>query len=263
MLTKEQAIEKFHRQIRVISELRKQSGFSPEFTKWKRDTEVLIQNTFGEESRHTKDFTGIRFSLMIATNLTPDSAWREAYRKGLDTSESILNSFIDEVEEYWHDKSVSAVRDSLSIVEQFCNRFHLLVKQLGSRRENRETLNVNDEYDVQDLLHSVLTLEFDDIRPEEWTPSYAGGSSRVDFLLKQEQIVIEVKKTRDRLKGKEIGDQLIIDIGRYQSHPDCKSLICFIYDPDGHIANPRGFENDLNMHRDDMMVKVIITPKWG
>ena len=28
---------------------------------------------------------------------------------------------------------------------------------------------------------------FDDIRPEEYTPSYAGGSSRIDFLLKDEK----------------------------------------------------------------------------
>jgi hypothetical protein len=28
-----------------------------------------------------------------------------------------------------------------------------------------------------------LISRFDDIRPEEYTPSYAGGSSRIDFLL--------------------------------------------------------------------------------
>ncbi|MEI6002257.1 hypothetical protein H3V53_35580 [Paraburkholderia bengalensis] len=37
---------------------------------------------------------------------------------------------------------------------------------------------MTDEYDVQDLLHGVLHLEFDDIRPEEWCPSYAGTGTR-------------------------------------------------------------------------------------
>ena len=45
------------------------------------------------------------------------------------------------------------------------------------------------------LLHALLLLYFDDIRAEEWTPSYAGKSARMDFLLKNEGVVIEVKKT--------------------------------------------------------------------
>jgi hypothetical protein len=113
---------------------------------------------------------------------------------------------------------------------------------------------------VQDLLHALLLIDFDDIRPEEWTPSYAGSSSRMDFLLKNEQIVIEAKKTRKGLGAKEVGEQLIVDIQKYQAHPDCKTLICFVYDPEGRIPNPKGIENDLNCTEDDLTVKVIITP---
>ena len=53
---------------------------------------------------------------------------------------------------------------------------------------------------------------------------------RVDFLLKQGQIVLEIKKTRKGLDKKKLGEELIIDIARYKTHPDCKSLICFAYD---------------------------------
>ncbi len=59
--------------------------------------------------------------------------------------------------------------------------FHLVANQLKTRHSNRESLVISDEYDVQDLLHALLHIYFDDIRPEEWTPNYAGGSSRVDF----------------------------------------------------------------------------------
>nr|GFC70330.1 hypothetical protein [Tanacetum cinerariifolium] len=85
-----------------------------------------------------------------------------------------------------------------------------------------------------------------DVRAEEWTPSYAGGSSRVDFLLKKERIIIEIKKTRPTLKAKHIGEQLIVDSQRYRAHPDCGRLLCFVYDPEGWVANPAGLENDLN-----------------
>jgi hypothetical protein len=131
-------------------------------------------------------------------------------------------------------------------IVKICNSFHVVARQLRQRHSNRATLAIEDEYDVQDLFHALLRLFFEDVRAEEWTPSYAGGSSRVDFLLPQEKIVVELKKTRNGLGEKEVGSHLLIDIVRYQSHPDCKNLICFVYDPEGRIGNPKGLENDLN-----------------
>lgn len=168
----------------------------------------------------------------------------------------------------WTLRKVEAVQavetvsyDAASLVEQVCSRFHLIARQIRTRHGDRETLAVEDEYDVQDLLHSLLHIYFDDIRKEEWTPSYAGGSSRVDFLLKDDSLIVEVKKTRKGLKAKEVGEQLIIDIARYQAHPNCKKLICFVYDPDGWISNPRGVENDLNGKNGELEVKALIVPK--
>jgi hypothetical protein len=82
----------------------------------------------------------------------------------------------------------------------------------------------------------------------------------MDFLLKEEEIAIEVKMTRDGLKDKELGDQLIIDIAKYQTHPGCKCLYCFVYDPDGIIRNPRGIEKDLIKLGKDFPVKAFIRP---
>ena len=148
------------------------------------------------------------------------------------------------------------------ILEKLFNRFHQVARQLRSRHNERPTLDVSDEYDVQDLLHSLLKLYFDDIRPEEWTPSYAGSSSRMDFLLKDEQLVVEVKKTRDALRDKLVGEQLIVDITKYKEHPDCKTLVCFIYDAEGLIANPTGLENDLNkLSTDRLSVRAYVFPK--
>lgn len=151
-------------------------------------------------------------------------------------------------------------QDPLLLLDQICSRFHLVARQLRSTRENRPTLSVTDEYDVQDLIHALLWLNFEDIRPEEWTPSYAGKSSRMDFLLKQEQIVVETKKTRPTLTAKELGMELIEDIVRYEKHPDCSALVCFVYDPDGFVANPRGVESDLNRDK-PFPVRVLLRPK--
>jgi len=151
--------------------------------------------------------------------------------------------------------------DTFTALRLLAQRFHQIARQLRKRYSQRPTIEVEDEYDVQDLLHALLRLSFDDIRPEEWTPSYAGKSARMDFLLKAEQIVVETKKTRKGLDAKELGDQLIIDIQRYQSHPDCKTLFCFVYDPEARIANPIGIENDLSKSHDNLDVIVQIEPK--
>src|SRR4051812_35932814 len=147
-------------------------------------------------------------------------------------------------------------------LEKTCVCFHRMAQQLLSRRDNRPTLQIADEYDVQDLFHAILLLDFPDVRREEWNPSYAGGASRSDFVLKPQKTVIEIKKTRNGLGAREIGEQLIIDIEKYKEHPHCSHLLCFVYDPDQIIRNPCGIENDLSGPRgDDLTVTVVISPK--
>lgn len=146
-------------------------------------------------------------------------------------------------------------------VLHLCSQFHEVAKQLRIRHANRTTVDIQDEYDVQDLMHALLRIFFDDVRDEEWTPSYAGGAARMDFLLPDDQTVLEVKKTRNGLGSKEVGEQLIIDIAKYQQHPKCKRLICFVYDPDGRISNARGLEKDLSKKHGDLGVGVLVVPR--
>jgi len=150
---------------------------------------------------------------------------------------------------------------ALGTIHLICSHFHAVARQLRQRYQDRPTLEINDEYDVQDLFHALLRVHFDDIRPEDPSPSQAGASSRIDFVLRGEQIVVEVKKTRPKLRAKEVGEELIIDIERYRTHQDCRLLYCFVYDPDGHIQNPVGLENDLSRGDGRLTVKVEIFPK--
>ena len=146
-------------------------------------------------------------------------------------------------------------------LQRVFDKFHSISRQLINRHAGRTTIEINDEYDVQDLLHALLKIYFDDVRPEEYTPSYAGRNTRLDFLLKKERIVVEVKKTRNGLKDREVGDELLQDIARYKNHPDCDTLFCFVYDPQSLIQNPRGLEDDLaNESSEKLKVFVVIRP---
>ncbi|QWT22117.1 hypothetical protein KPL74_08930 [Bacillus sp. NP157] len=236
------------------------------FIKWKRDTEVALERIFGTEGRHRTDFANIRYSLGVVFSGMPDSAYHEAYVGGLETARAVLLSIIDEIREFGSAASDETDGDlprpdPFSLVELICLRFHYVARQLRVRHADRPTLEVDDEYDAQDLFHALLKLHFDDVRPEEWTPSYAGGSSRVDFLLKEEGIIVELKKTRKSMSERDIGEQLITDAARYQAHPDCRALICFVYDPEGRVGNPVGLERDLEALASNIKIRVIIAPK--
>lgn len=134
--------------------------------------------------------------------------------------------------------------DAVALIENLCRTFDQVARQLTRRHGRRHTLRVNDEYDVQDLLHALLRVHFADIRPEEWTPSYLAKSSRIDFLLPDPKIIVECKMTRKDLKDGRISDELAIDVTRY-AHVAADTLICFIYDPQRLLKNPVGLEKDL------------------
>lgn len=125
---------------------------------------------------------------------------------------------------------------------------------------DHEPFDIKNEYGVQHLFHALLQLYFNDIIAEAATPNYAGGSAKIDFLLRPEKIGVETKMSRSGLDAKKLGDELIEDIARYKAHPDCKILICFVYDPEGLIDNPIGIENDLNRLSQEMDVYVFIRP---
>jgi len=213
------------------------------FTEWRTQALACLVSMLGDGHVYVEDFK---------------RQIKRPYQGTVDAGIGILKAIKEDIAAGNLDNAPE--QSPLLLLEQICSRFHLVARQLRSRHDGRATLDLQDEYDVQDLMHALLFLHFVDIRPEEYTPSYAGKASRMDFLLKQESIVIELKMTRAGLGPKELSTQLIEDIERYKTHPDCRALMCFVYDPTGLIPNPRGIETDL--HRDDgqFPVRVLIRP---
>jgi hypothetical protein len=192
---------------------------------------------------------------------TPPAAQDAARSALLHTAIRIsCDSLLDsEVSKNWQLRS--STKDAVSLVEQICRHFHQCALQLLKRHDSRDTLKIKDEYDVQDLLHALLRLHFEDVRPEEWTPSYAGSSNRMDFLLKKELVVVEAKMTRKGLGQKEVAKQLSEDIAWYRKHQDCGALVCFVYDP-GHLcSNAAAIESDVPQSSPGFPVTVIVGPQ--
>jgi hypothetical protein len=217
-----------------------------DFIKWQCKSLEFLEHELGPGSIQYR-----RFSEQVSDSTT----------KCLGTGVGILES----IDEYTL-KTAAANHHTCSAINRIVSlfsRYHLVANQLLKRHGARNTITIGDEYDVQDLLHALLMIWFDDIRPEEYSPSYAGGSSRIDFVIKQERIAIETKMARPGLDSKKIGEELIVDIAKYKTHQDCAFLACFVYDPNGVLKNPRGIEKDLSSSSDSFGVGVYICPVLG
>lgn len=124
-------------------------------------------------------------------------------------------------------------------LQQIFIRFTEVVNTLKRRHDGRSKLEINDECDVQDLLYSLLVSRFEDVRPEEPTPSFASKFAKIDFILKELNIGIEVKMMTEGLTQKTMSDQILADMPRYKKHYNCKILVFFIYDPNKNIITQK------------------------
>jgi hypothetical protein len=232
-------------------------AFKTDFRAWHHETIFqleLFDKSFENEVTQMKNNNQLDYNITYIQNIVSAlTSAREILKYKIQNEEGQTAN-----EKFNVENNVQPNEKKLDELLNIIERFPRVVYQLSKRYTKGPSFEIKNEYDVQDLLHALLEIHFSDIRREDPVPSYAGSSSRVDFLLKNEKIVIEVKKTRSTLNDK-VGDELIIDIEKYAIHPDCKTLVFFIYDPTQEIKNENQIINDLEMkHRDNISIKVKI-----
>lgn len=152
-------------------------------------------------------------------------------------------------------------QDPLTLIRKVCHRFHSVARQLRLRRDYRPTLEIDDDYDLQDLLCALLKVEFDEVATEEWIPPYTEGASRTTLLINRDQIAVVAKKTRPGLTTKELADQVAADSSYYRAQGRCSTLFCFMYDPEGRIGSPKRLETTLTSVSEHCRVEVLVAPK--
>jgi hypothetical protein len=130
-----------------------------------------------------------------------------------------------------------------TVIKVLCNFGNSIKRITNDRYNSREGLTVTDEYDVQDILFSMLKGMFDDLERENPIPKLAGASSRIDLNIKSQGIMIEVKmiKVSDSNQKKYI-KELKEDIVNYSEWKDLKSLIFITYDPYNKTTDDKHFK---------------------
>jgi len=144
---------------------------------WINTTREYLIRAFGSKSPNVEAV--IYASSDVGLHVNMSEGERDRYMVSLTANQiNILRSCIEQLEteiELPMGKENKEKDNFIIIVSKICDRFNLVARQLRNRHESRPTLEIEDEYDVQDLMHALLRIFFEDIRPEEWTPSYAGG----------------------------------------------------------------------------------------
>lgn len=248
----EEIIEKLQVQLDTIPSLQSKNAQSPEFKKWNQAVCNNLDRLPQKATVYRKQFGSFRFHDVVLSN-PPHRKLNhvKCYQEGMLSTQVLLESIIEELREYPDDFQIDepVKQNALAIIENVCNKFHLFVKNLHEiHHANQEIkpITVSNEYDVQHLLQSILSLFFDDIRPEEPGKKRAGSSSRADFWLFQEKILIECKYIKNGFTNEKLKGQLDRDVLDYQTKDECRAVVFFIYDPISVIDNPRGFETDYN-----------------
>lgn len=154
--------------------------------------------------------------------------------------------------------SGSAVHESLDLLERLGRRFAASCALLQREHRGKPGIIISDEYDVQHILHAMIVPHFEEVEPEEPTPKMAGGSARLDFLLKQDHVAIETKMMRPSLSLNELRRELAEDIIYFRAHPHVSALFILVYDPERRITNNAGFERDLSSDSDSFIVRVVV-----
>ena len=113
-LGKARSIELLRRVADSVPQLMAVHRESQEFRRWLRNTEVVIRNVFGNDSNQDSEFKRILFSPPALFLHTSDQEFKKAYTDGLQSAETVIESMIEEIGEFWDADEDTVANSSIS-----------------------------------------------------------------------------------------------------------------------------------------------------
>ncbi len=148
------------------------------------------------------------------------------------------------------------VRD---ILNNFSNAIQKIIK---NRRKEHPNFEIEDEYDVQDILYVILKSVFSNLRDEDAISKVGAKTTKIDLIIREERILVEVKMIKDKDSNEtHFIEQLKVD---FESYHECKwlrKLFCFVYDPykkTRDISNFHDLNGDRTKGEHNFNVEVIV-----
>lgn len=123
MSSKIEAISRLRRQLTELAKVPgSRSDRSGAFDRWQRAARVAVDHTFGAASKHSQEFSRINYHPTIVTHNTTETDRQDSFDRGLKRAQSLLESFIEEIEEYWP-SAVSAEDNRAELDYDVCLSF--------------------------------------------------------------------------------------------------------------------------------------------
>lgn len=159
---------------------------------------------------------------------------QKAYQNGLKRTLTDLNAVIEQQEIELQHAGVTKMTASaeIELVLQLCQRLDKSIKVLGQRHAGRPAFEINDEYDVQDLLQAILRAYFKYSTTEEPISKLAGLSTRADFAIEELGLIIEAKIAHGPGDQGRIVKEFAEDVQGYSKWSHLKHLIYLVYNAD-------------------------------
>lgn len=187
-----------------------------------------------------------------------DQALIEITKDDLDVQTQIL---LEDLE-----KSLLKVKyislEAEDLIRCILNNFSNSIQKIKVRRKDHPPYTIEDEYDVQDILYVIIKSIFPNLRDEDAIAKVGAKSTKIDLILRDEQIMIEVKMVKMSDKNEvNFIEQLKIDIESYHQCKWLNKLFCFVYDPyrkTKDIANFHDLNGMRNKNGHEFDVEIIV-----
>lgn len=231
-----------------------------EFSRWK---ELVVYNILSALDNDKTHPLYERIEKIFSAGSSPDKA--PVFRRQFLTpselagAEAIIENVISMLEGNTKSETPFSEKEKMSILISIFQNFHRFAQQLKERQNHAKPILIENEYALQDFIHAILRLHFQNVKNEFPLPDYCGKTSRIDFYLKEERIGIEVKFVSENLKADNLRKQLIEDKAQYINSRCFDEIIFFIYDPQTLLNKPEVFY-DIEGHTNEYDIRVIVSP---
>lgn len=126
--------------------------------------------------------------------------------------------------------AAQAPAPDIALLLRLCERLPDSARVLATRQRGRVPFELNDEYDVQDLLHAVIRAYFKYSVREEPVGRVGGGkSSRADLAFEDIGTIVEVKFVHGPNDQNRIVEEFAQDLVHYSKWHPLKTFVYMIY----------------------------------
>lgn len=206
---------------------------------------VLIKSIYGISGVNETELSAAMQSVTVGTDIDVQ------LQILLEDIESTLLNI-----RYINKSADEVVRD---ILNNYSNAIQKIIK---NRRKGHPNFEIEDEYDVQDILYVILKSVFPNLRDEDAIPKVGVKTTKIDLIIREERILVEVKMIKEKDSNEtHFIEQLKVD---FESYHECKwlrKLFCFVYDPykkTRDISNFHDLNGDRTKGEHNFNVEVIV-----